>query len=58
VKIDILKYMEKEAASLGTTYMDFLNKAYSSGQKDEIYYGIMANALNKFFDKMRGSSHV
>lgn len=57
-KIDILKYMEKEATSLRTTYMDFLKKVYSNGQKDEIYYGIMANMLNKFFDKMRRSSHV
>jgi superfamily II DNA or RNA helicase len=57
-KIDMLKYMEKKAASLGTTFMDFLKKAYSSGQKDEIYYGIMANKLNKVFDKMRRSSHV
>lgn len=57
-KIDMLKYMEKEAASMRINYMDFLKKAYSGGQKDEIYYGIMANMLNKYFDKMRRSSHV
>ena len=52
-KIAILNYLEKNAASLKTTYMEFLKRAYSSGQKDEIYYGIMANVLNKCFSKTR-----
>ncbi len=57
-KISLLNYMEREAASLKTTYMDFLKRSYSSGQKDDIYYGIMANILNKCFDRMRRSSNV
>lgn len=57
-KIDLLKYMEQESAALRTTFMDFLKKAYSDGKKDEVYYGIMANMLNKRFDNMRRSSHV
>ena len=57
-KIRILNYMERDASSLKTTYMDFLKNAYRDGQKDEIYYGIMANILNKHFIGMRRSAHV
>ena len=57
-KISLLNYMEREAASLKTTYMDFLKKSYSNGQKDDIYYGIMANILNKCFNRMRRASNV
>ncbi len=57
-KIRMLNYIERDAASLKTTYMDFLKKAYSGGLKDELYYGIMASFLNKCFTNMRRSSHV
>ena len=57
-KIRMLNYIERDAASLNTTYMHFLKKAYSSGQKDELYYGIMASILNKCFTNMRRSSSV
>ena len=57
-KITILNYIEREAVLLKTTYMDFLKKIYSQGTKDELYYGIMANQLNKYFDKMRRTSRV
>ena len=57
-KIRMLNYMEREAASFRTTYLDFLEGAYREGQKDEIYYGIMASMLNKHFIGMRRSMHV
>ena len=57
-KIRILNYMERDAALLRTTYRDFLKKAYSGVQKDDIYYGIMANMLNKCFYNMRRINHV
>ncbi len=57
-KINLLKYMEQESASLRTTYTAFLKKVYSDGKKDEVYYGIMANVLNKCFDNMRRLSNV
>lgn len=57
-KILILNYMKQKANSLMTTYEDFLKKAYRNGQKDEVYYGIMANILNMCFDKIRRVYHV
>lgn len=57
-KIEMLNYMEKEATAMKTAYTDFLEKAYSNGQKDETYYGIMSYKLNKIFDQMRSSNYV
>ncbi len=57
-KIRILNFMERDASSLRTTYMGFLKSAYHDGQKDEIYYGIMASILNKHYTDMRRSAHV
>lgn len=52
-KINLVNYMERNAALLKTTYINFLKMSYSSGQKDDIYFGIMAYSLNKYFDITR-----
>ena len=57
-KINLLNYMEHESATLKTTYVEFLKKAYSGGKKDEVYYGIMANQLNKSFARLRRTRNV
>lgn len=57
-KIAILNYMERAAASVKTSFNAFLEKVFSDGTRDEIYYGIMANTLNKHFVKLRRTSHV
>lgn len=57
-KIELLRYMEQNSGRLRTTYDHFLGQAYSSGQKDEVYYGIIASRLNKKFRSMRRASHV
>ena len=57
-KILLLNYLERESASLKTTFMEFLRKVYNNGVKDEIYYGIMANIMNKHFDSIRRTNNV
>ena len=57
-KIAVLNYMERNATLLKTTFEHFLDKVFRDGTKDEIYYGIMANMLNKQFTKIRRMSHV
>lgn len=57
-KISLLNYVKREANTLKTSYPDFLKRAYRSGQKDEVYYGIMANTLNKCFYEIRRAGHV
>ncbi len=57
-KIHMLNYVERAGRSLKISYIDFLEKIYSNGIKDEIYYGIVANMLNKHFVKMRRACHV
>lgn len=57
-KLRILNYMERKATFLRTSYMDFLKKAYANGEKDAVYYGIMANKLNKQFQAIRRKNCV
>ena len=53
VKITILNYMRRKAKLLKLTYEGFLDKVYNGIFKDEVYYGIMADRLNKRFHNIR-----
>ena len=52
-KLAIVNYMKRRAAAFKTTYNGFMSIIYSGGYRDEIYYGIMAQSLNKHFDRIR-----
>lgn len=52
-KISLLNYMEQKSSSFKTSYKDFLENVYGNGQKDIVYFGVMARRLNKGFKKMR-----
>ena len=57
-KIAVMNYMEQNATLLKTTFKGFLERVFEDGVKDEVYYGIMANMLNKQFAKIRRKSYV
>ena len=44
-KLDMLKYIETDSHRLD----DFLMEAYANGEKDLIYYGFLAQRVNKVF---------
>lgn len=48
-KINILNYLERNGEDLHIDFMDFLDKTYHNSPKDILYYGIIANKLNKCF---------
>ena len=57
-KLALLNYLKDRAGRLNTTYADFLKRIYCDGYKDMVYFGIMANTLNKHFVISRRSRHV
>ena len=57
-KISILNYMKRKATSIKVTYEGFLDKVYNDSFKDEIYYGVMADRLNKRFHDIRRLHYV
>ena len=57
-KIVVLNYLKDKADLLDTTYMNFMGSIYGNGYKDAVYYGIMANVLNKHFDINRRRRNV
>lgn len=57
-KIVVLNYLKDKADLLDTTYMNFMGSIYGNGYKDAVYYGIMANMLNKHFDINRRRRNV
>ncbi len=57
-KIKILNYMKRKATSIKVTYEGFLDKVYNDNFKDEVYYGVMADRLNKRFHDIRRLRYV
>ncbi|MDD4492964.1 MAG: helicase-related protein [Eubacteriales bacterium] len=57
-KLSILNYLEQANDTLRINYSEFLKAAYKNGDKDIIYYGIVAKSINKYFDKYRRQNHV
>lgn len=49
-KLEMLKFIGENPALAECSYTDFLNKAYKYCDKDLIYYGFMAEAINKYFE--------
>lgn len=48
-KLSLLNYLESNAKAVGINCADFLASAYKGGQKDVIFYGIMAKRINEYF---------
>lgn len=55
VKMEIHNYIELRAKKLDITYSEFLDAVYRNGEKDVIYYGIIAQHANTYFNKIRRS---
>ena len=52
-KLALLEFVEKRGNSLGYSLEEFLTLAYQNGQKDLVYYGILAKQLNPHFPQYR-----
>ncbi len=48
-RIDLMSFIERSGCKLNCSVVDYLYKVYSETDKDEIYYAIMAQRLNKVF---------
>ena len=57
-KLSILNYLSNSENDLGVDYMSFIKLTYSNGEKDLIYYGIMAQRINKYLSTFRRQNHV
>ena len=53
-RLAILNYIRQNGKNIGLDYDTFLKAAYSNGQKDLIFYGIMAERVNHHFIEHRG----
>ena len=49
-RLSLLNYIEKNGQKVGTDYNTFINSVYGNGQKDLIYYGIMAEKVNRILE--------
>ena len=49
-RLSLLNYIEKNGQKVGTDYNTFINSVYVNGQKDLIYYGIMAEKVNRILE--------
>lgn len=57
-RLSLLKYLEKSGAEVGINLNEFLTSAYKSGQKDLIFYAIMAKQVNKYYSISRRRENV
>jgi superfamily II DNA or RNA helicase len=48
-RLALLRYIERPDNLLGIDYRLFLKEIYANGEKDVIYYGLMASRVNKYF---------
>ena len=52
-RLHILNYLEFHQQELGISINDFLSEVYRDGEKDLIYYGIMALKINPHYSRFR-----
>lgn len=45
-KLSILNYLNSDDNEVGIDYANFVNQVYSNGEKDLVYYGIVAKRIN------------
>lgn len=57
-KLSILNYLKERENELGISYKGFLSAAYADGEKDMIYYGILAARINKGYSSVRRNDNV
>ena len=48
-RFELVRFIERTGSRLNCSVDDYLNRVYSENSKDEIYYGILAQRLNKVF---------
>lgn len=57
-RLSMLNYLENHAKPVGIDFNEFLSNAYKSGQKDLLFYGIMAKRINEHFSAYRRNQNV
>ena len=57
-KLELLNFIESQETLLNIKLNKFLSSVYADGEKDLIYFGLMANQINKHFKHHRRKNNV
>lgn len=57
-RLSLLNYLEKNGSKVAINFNEFLTAAYKSGQKDLIFYAIMAKKINRYYSTSRRRENV
>jgi hypothetical protein len=52
-KIELLNFMDSSDNNFNYSFKDFIKKVYADGTKDIVYYGLMAEIINRVYKKNR-----